>query len=68
MTSREVIASKNAGSEDDEYPEGRNIQSIPLTESDLATKLFGIFKMKENLEEKIKPSGGITNSCDNILT
>ena len=48
---------KNAGSEDDQYPEGKNIQSIPRTESDLGTKLFGIFKMKENLEEKIKPSG-----------
>ena len=49
-----------AGSQDDRYPEGRNIQGIPRTKSELATKPFGILKLK--------PSGGISNSCDNIVT
>ena len=49
-----------AGSQDDRYPEGRNIQGIPCTKSELATKLFGIFESK--------PSGGISNGCDNIVT
>ena len=34
------------GSQDDRYPEVRNIQGIPRTRSELATKLFGIFDLK----------------------
>ena len=47
-----------AGSQDDGYPEVRITQGIPRTRSELATKLFGIFDLKQ--------SGGTTsNSCDN---
>ena len=45
------------GSQDYRYPEVRNIQGIPRTRSGLATKLFGIFELKQ--------SGGTNNSCDN---